>query len=86
MVYSSEALLLIERTRKTAKMADFKTKFGGAGGYCLPVQNITGSQFYVHSFLFHLGISHQLQRTKLTSTMAIFRVILRQPNDLNPVI
>lgn len=82
----TEALLYIEQSQKTAKMVDFNTTFGGAAGYCLRVRNITWLQFYVHSFLFHLGRYHQLQKTKLMDAMANFRVIFRQLNNLNPVI
>ena len=64
----------------------FNAKCGGAAGYCLRVRNTTWLQFYVHSFLFHLGKNCQLQKTKLTKTMANFRVISRQLNNLNPVI
>ena len=39
----AEALLLIERGKKNAALAAFDLNgIGGAGGYCLPVQTVTG--------------------------------------------
>ena len=72
--------------RKKIKPLNWLKKYGGAAGYCLRVRINTWTSFYVHSFLFCLGGSKKLQKTKLFIAMANFRVILRQPNYLSFVL
>ena len=69
------------RTKKPPILAG-KFQVGGAAGYCLRVRVTTWTSFYVHSFLFRLGINRELQKTKLTNAIAKFSnyfSLLKQP-------